>query len=510
MTRILNKKTILPVSVFAFALFLFSFFIQVDDASAHFSDSFRAQEKTLSAGYLDSNFNDEGWGDSGEIEMSLGKTKDREVLLTNSGSLSFQYLFDVEIYSGSDQSFCDSLELEAELDGERKYKGPITDFDLQSSEVLDAGDSSNWNFILKSISSSGAFSGSECRVEIVFNSWQLNLESDHGFSYETGLGEDTIVFENSSGGGGSNNQPEVVINEIMWAGSNASSWIELRNLSDQEADISDWVLENAKSGGGDYVLPDDSTIVAEGFFLISRYPSTSTDSALAVSQDERDSNLNFSNDYSGNGQVILRDSSNNIVDKTPEPTGSSWPEGENVTSGEEKKWSMQRGSNPGDGSDTNNWYTCDRDVLDSDGTLNEMEGYWEDGYSDIMCGTPGHMNLSSNDPTKSGAQSSEATGRDRKKDVQDVEKDSEEESGEPEGSPDSKDEDQSEAEKDKEGGKCQSEEDQGKEQDGEEEKEKEMKTEEDFDEEEEKEEKEKGGEDKKEDEEEDEESEEKE
>jgi hypothetical protein len=195
---------------------------------------------------------------------------------------------------------------------------------------------------------------------------------------------------------------DVVINEIMWMGSSAhfnDQWIELRNMTDSEIDIGKWTIENARASNGTYMIPASRTIPAHGFFLITRQQPNSANSALAVPTGQQNGSISLANDYEHNGALILRDADGNIIDATPEPTGGSWPEGFNQTG--EKRWSMQRGETPGDGTDPDNWYTCDRDVLEDDGTLTLMMSYWKEGHQEINCGTPGHMNLSSNDPTKS-------------------------------------------------------------------------------------------------------------
>ena len=191
---------------------------------------------------------------------------------------------------------------------------------------------------------------------------------------------------------------DVIINELFWAGSSAHSrdqWIELRNMTDQEISIGQWEIKNGSSGGGKINIPANHTIPAEGFYLIANYNKNSNNSALAVEVDHNP-NVNLNNDYSGNGQVILKDTEKNTIDHTPVPDGSEWPEG--VNDGDNERSSMQRSQDPGNGTDPGNWYTCDRDVLKDDETLNDMKNYWKEDHRDINCGTPGHPNLSGNDP----------------------------------------------------------------------------------------------------------------
>src|SRR5689334_9098402 len=94
--------------------------------------------------------------------------------------------------------------------------------------------------------------------------------------------------------------PTIVINELLWMGSSASTadeWIELRNLTDQPIDLSGWKLTKL-SGGVELAMltiPASKTIAAQGYFLISNYAATNTSSVLAVTPDVVDSAVALSN-----------------------------------------------------------------------------------------------------------------------------------------------------------------------------------------------------------------------
>lgn len=191
-----------------------------------------------------------------------------------------------------------------------------------------------------------------------------------------------------------NNTPEepkiqpgdVVINEVMWMGSTQSSadeWIELRNMTNHPIDIGQWVIKNARhsSGNDEIMISAGKTIPAYGYFLISNYPETSANSALNVQVDEVNASLSLLN--SGNGNLILKDKSGNIID---EAKGDVWPAGVN---GCQKK-SMERNNIPGDGTLASSWHTCE-DEHCNDTTYWDVEG---NNY-----GTPKNANLSDNDPT---------------------------------------------------------------------------------------------------------------
>ena len=197
---------------------------------------------------------------------------------------------------------------------------------------------------------------------------------------------------------------DVIINEIAWGGTSLSGldeWIELHNTTNQAIEIGDWIIENARSNNNSLSLPGNAVIPANGFYLITRQNPNSANSAVSVSlpqsQIAQVGNLSLADNYQDNGALRLTLPNGTVIDRTPEPTSNNWPQGSTGAT----RASMQRSNVPGDGTDgALHWYTCDRAVLEVDGTLALMESYWKDDYKEDNCGTPGRPNLSSNDPAK--------------------------------------------------------------------------------------------------------------
>ncbi|MCR4277938.1 MAG: lamin tail domain-containing protein [Candidatus Berkelbacteria bacterium] len=82
--------------------------------------------------------------------------------------------------------------------------------------------------------------------------------------------------------------PAVVINELMWMGtdtSTADEWIELRNTTGASIDLSGWQLTHAAPSNGTLTIPAGNSIEANGYFLISNYSETATTSILDVAPD---------------------------------------------------------------------------------------------------------------------------------------------------------------------------------------------------------------------------------
>ena len=187
---------------------------------------------------------------------------------------------------------------------------------------------------------------------------------------------------------------DVVINEIMWMGSTYDpndEWIELRNMSGFDIDLGKWeIVSGKKHADLEYRIPSDkkNIIPANGYFLISNWPMTAHNTALAVDGGQNSAGLSF--DDVGE-QLVLLNKDGIQMDITPLPDlydPTQWAKGE--LSGELHK-SMERNLIPGDGLLTTSWHTC------SDAGCNDGI-YWKtaDGPN---YGTPGAANLSSNDPT---------------------------------------------------------------------------------------------------------------
>ncbi len=175
---------------------------------------------------------------------------------------------------------------------------------------------------------------------------------------------------------------DVVINELMWMGSNASTydeWIELRNMTSSPINLSNWDITKYSSGAETLMLTISSgTIPANGYFLISNYAETSGSSKLNVIPDVVDTDVSLANTAL---QIKLYDGpyageTTTIIDTADDASGTPFA-GDNAN-----KYSMSRNTTPGDGTVSENWYTATT-------SLN-----WDSGATEL--GTPGAANGSGN------------------------------------------------------------------------------------------------------------------
>lgn len=147
----------------------------------------------------------------------------------------------------------------------------------------------------------------------------------------------------------------VVVNELLWMGSAASSsdeWIELRNMTNEAVDVSGWKMTRRSSGQEVAMLsiPLGKSIEPMGYFLISNFPIGAS-THLSVPPDLVDAAVSLLN---SGLEVKLYDSSGNLVDVADD--GSGVPLAGKYESGKTYA-SMARNGVPGDGTKAERWHT---------------------------------------------------------------------------------------------------------------------------------------------------------
>lgn len=173
---------------------------------------------------------------------------------------------------------------------------------------------------------------------------------------------------------GADGTPTVVINELMWMGSTASSadeWIELRNLSDISVDLSGWQLTRRSSGVESLMLtiPSGKSIPAGGYFLIANNAPTALfgtapnqkESPLAATPDVVDASVSLLN----SGLQLKLYAGAFVPGATPVDVaddGSGDPLAGAFDSSKSLYRSMERNLAPGDGTFSTSWHSANSTV----------------------------------------------------------------------------------------------------------------------------------------------------
>lgn len=144
----------------------------------------------------------------------------------------------------------------------------------------------------------------------------------------------------------------VVINEIAWAGTKASSsdkWIELFNNTSAPVNLTGWRLKSSDSDGPDIALGEEEyskSIASQGYYLIE---ITDDDSTTVLA----DLTASFGNEiFNSFCEVLyLYNAANEIVDQTTCKSDGAWPAG----NASPTYISMERVNSQAIGSDPANW-----------------------------------------------------------------------------------------------------------------------------------------------------------
>jgi PKD repeat protein len=138
-------------------------------------------------------------------------------------------------------------------------------------------------------------------------------------------------------------EPVVVINEIMWDG---TEYVELRNTSDEAVALADWKLYRQRPTKDRELLitfSDEHIVAAQEYFLLEK-----SETATSVTADKILSGLSLLNTGE---QLILVNEGGAEIDRANEI--AMWLAGKNTETGV----AMERLSSAGDGTDKNNWYS---------------------------------------------------------------------------------------------------------------------------------------------------------
>ncbi|MBM4387978.1 MAG: lamin tail domain-containing protein, partial [Deltaproteobacteria bacterium] len=171
---------------------------------------------------------------------------------------------------------------------------------------------------------------------------------------------------------------EVVVNELMWMGSNSDpwdEWFELRNMTKAPVILSGWTLTGAGVLGADFLLDDGSHIVnniigePEGYCLVAEY---GYDKSAVDTQPDVVGVASLVLTNTPPETYYLKDASGNVIDEVL----FSGKIGFNGDEGEQEK-SMERVKSAGAGNDDKNWFTAFH-----------SRGFKGDPFQETLIGSP--------------------------------------------------------------------------------------------------------------------------
>lgn len=316
------------------------------------------------------------------VGMNPDQAPDARMTLTNEGSLAYRYNIGFQ-KTGGDDLLCENLQLVAERDGSEEYTGPLADFNLQDGLFTQMPfDDDQWDFtVTLPEEADSTLENLSCEWDIDLLAWQAELpEATQGFSDAESVGPHEIATGTWLTPG------DVIINEIMWMGSEGESsdeWIELKNMTNKDINLSNWNIKQGGTGSGSGAhieIPNGYSIKANGYFLITKkkWDETAVTLTSDLPKSQGYTHVAGMSLHNDGEQLILEDKDDRMIDITPL---GAWAAG---TSGTLKQ-SMERNDIPGDGALAANWHTC------VSGAANGAP-YWD--VTGVNFGTPLAANLS--------------------------------------------------------------------------------------------------------------------
>ena len=183
---------------------------------------------------------------------------------------------------------------------------------------------------------------------------------------------------------------DIVINEIAWMGTEASSgdeWIELANNTNTPINIKDWSIYGAATGEcvnfGDADGNRSWVVPSHGYLIYASHEDDVNNSAMETNVDIWDATISMLN--SSPGQVVLYDAPNctcTEIDRVNQPTGG-WFAGNSTD-----RTTMERIDPDTAGTEEANWVTNDPEVARNGLDANQSP----------INGTPKSKNSATNSP----------------------------------------------------------------------------------------------------------------
>lgn len=355
--------------------------LSVGGTNAGFSDVEESVDNIWTAASLDARVSYiERFSVSG---MTPDNTPNQNMTFKNVGSLDFQYSVKFTKTAGDD-ALCDALILTAKRGSTVVYDHLLLkNFNgatyTGSPFIIPVAGQNSWNFLVELPADAGsALENKNCTWNFDFTAWQTNVPAPTG-----GFVDMEVAGTHSISTGEWLTPGDVIINEVMWmgsAGDTADEWIELKNMTNEDIDLSNWDIENGGSGSGHIEIPAGYSIKANGYFLImnNKWDETAVNVTGDLAQNKGYTHVSGMNLLNGGEQLTLEDKDNNAIDSTPV---APWSAGTNDV----LKQSMERNDIPGDGTVATNWHTC------VSGAANGAP-YWD--VAGVNYGTPLAANLS--------------------------------------------------------------------------------------------------------------------
>lgn len=379
-------KSLRKIGVIFLVLFFIAGFYFMNGTNAFQTDNEESVDNSFVAGRLDIEVSSSDTGlmpiaDASDLEA--GEEVSRQATIFNKSTMDIKYKVGFEKVSGDDD-LCNGLEIAINDGTSDIYSGGLSSLDYEFLTVLTSGSDEGYIFkVSLPPDASKDLEDLDCEFNFVFTAWQNIFPDD-----TQGWTDEEKLEDNEINSGEWLTEGDVVINEIMWMGSDGESsdeWIELRNMTGDDIDLSNWNVHGLSSGSGTGAhleIPAGYSVKANSYFLILRkkWDETAISLSKNLDNDEGITHKSSISLLNGGEELILKNKPGETIDTAWK--NSAWPAGENGT----EKRSMERNNIPGDGTVAASWHSC------VSGNCND--GIYWDTADGNNYGTPGAANLS--------------------------------------------------------------------------------------------------------------------
>ncbi len=285
------------------------------------------------------------------------KTAKRSIIITaNQNKIKPQYSIVAADFKGK---LCSHLQLTAVLNNQQKFHGPLVDF---AQTLLLGSEAHNWIFKIKLTDQNPNWQNQDCYF--VFNFYADENNEPQQVKNHIQSGEWEKIYNQANYG-------DIIINEIMLPTAkkpNSDCWLELKNKTNHDFDISRWILANVLSNKKHLRFPQKTIIPANGYFLLARRHSAEPNCLRAIKADLIVGSLNLATSSS----LVLKDSADHIIDRIKLPRTSK------------PLYSWQRNYPATSTIVFMPWHLCQNQLAQS-------QIFWK--QNNLACGTPKAKNL---------------------------------------------------------------------------------------------------------------------
>lgn len=162
----------------------------VASTNALLSDREKSSGNSFAAGSVDFSLDGSGFDIPG---IKTGDLHSKTVKVIKDGSLDFQYSVKAT-KTGGDDVLCNTLQIEAKLDGISQYNGSLTGFNLNPAATISGGDDA-WEFIVRLDSTDPSLQTKSCNFNLSVKGWQIGSDGTWGLMDTESLTNNVTVAD---------------------------------------------------------------------------------------------------------------------------------------------------------------------------------------------------------------------------------------------------------------------------------------------------------------------------